>query len=292
MELSPESVRLAAFITGLGVLYLIESILSRRPWHAKRGRRLALHAALAVFNSVVLRLTVAAPLLYLAHTVNEREIGFAPLLGLSGWMEVVTTIVVLDMADYWWHRFNHRIPFLWRFHQVHHVDTHVDVTTALRFHVGELLLSGIVKAVWIVVWGPSIWGFALFELSVSLASQYHHCNVDYPDWLERIVRSWNVTPRMHASHHSALTYTLNANFSTVFSVWDRMFGTFAKPTDEDVQVMGLRYGRDKDLDIGYLLALPFKMPPEAREATRRTESAGADARFEIADGDRGGALRG
>ncbi|MDH3283486.1 MAG: sterol desaturase family protein [Acidobacteriota bacterium] len=270
MELSPETVRLAAFITGLGLFYVVESLLAHRPWHSPRGRRLALHAGLAILNSVILRLAVAGPLLYLAQYVTEREIGIVPWIGVVGWSEVVATVIVLDMADYWWHRLNHRIPFLWRFHQVHHVDTHVDVTTSLRFHFGELLLSGIAKAIWIVVWGPSLWGFALFELSVSLASQYHHSNIDYPDWLEPAVRAVNVTPRMHASHHSALTHTLNANFSTVLSVWDRMFGTFARPTDADLRVMGLRYGRERDLELGYLLALPFRTPPDAWESTRRS----------------------
>jgi sterol desaturase/sphingolipid hydroxylase (fatty acid hydroxylase superfamily) len=261
MPVAPQTVRLAAFLAGLAASGLAESIFPRRPWRAPRARRWAVHGGLASFNTVLVNLTVAAPLAGLAARVQAAGWGIAPLLGLSGIPEILATLVVLDLADYFWHRWNHEAPILWRFHGVHHVDTHVDATTSLRFHPGELLISAGMKAVWILAWGPSVWGFALFELMVSLASQYHHGNFDLPDAVEPAARLLHVTPRMHASHHSAVTRSLNANYATILSVWDRIFGTYIPPAPEHLRVQGLGWGRDRDLAPVYALALPFRRRP-------------------------------
>lgn len=268
MNVAPDTVRLVAFLSLLAVLYAAESLWPVRPWSSPRPRRLLLHLVLALVNTVLLRLTVATPLALLTVYVNRQGWGLAPLLGLSGLPEILATLVALDLADYWWHRVNHRVRFLWRFHQAHHVDTHVDVTTALRFHPGELLLSGLVKATWILIWGPSLWGFAMFELMINAASQYHHSNIDLPDGVESALRLLQVTPRMHASHHSAYSGSLDANFSTILSVWDRLFGTYIPPTPNHLAVQGLPYGRERDLDLQYLLTLPLQSEPAADDTPR------------------------
>jgi len=265
MELKPETVRLLWFAGGLALFYLVESGVHTRPWHDSRSKRLVFHAFLAVLNTALMKLAVAGPLLYWTLIVEARGWGLARWMGLTGVTEIVATVIILDCADYWWHLWNHRIPLLWRFHQAHHVDTHVDVTTSLRFHPGELLLSGVVKAVWLLVWGPSMLAFAIFEASVSLAAQYHHSNFDYPDRVETALRTLTVTPRMHASHHSAMTPTLNSNYSILFSVWDRLFGTYIPPTAEHLEVQGLPYGRDRHLDLGYWFTMPFDRLPTDEE---------------------------
>lgn len=263
MEIHPESLRLIVFLSGLSIFFLLEGIVQARPWHDSRARRLSLHVLMAALNSALLRLTVAGPLLYLSDYVSRHGWGLAPALGLSGLPEILLTVLVLDIGDYWWHRANHRVRFLWRFHQVHHVDTHVDVTTSLRFHPGELLISGLVKASWIVLWGPSALAFAIFEAMVTLSSQYHHSNIDFGDRVEKIVRIFNVTPRMHTSHHSAETHSLDANFSTIFSFWDRVFGTYVTPTPEHLRLQGLPYGRGRELELRQWISLPFRRRPEA-----------------------------
>lgn len=270
MTVTPDTVRLGAFLALLALLYAVESLWPVRAWSSPRPKRLLAHLVLALANTVLLRLTVATPLALLTLYVNRQGWGLAPLFGLSGLAEIVATVVVLDLADYWWHRANHRIPFLWRFHRPHHVDTHMDVTTSLRFHPGELLLSGLVKASWILAWGPSLWGFAIFEVMISAASQYHHSNIDLPDAVEPALRLLQVTPRMHASHHSAYSGSLDANFATIFSFWDRLFGTYVTPTSDHLAVQGLPYGRDRELDLRYLLTLPFE-PETLPDATSRSE---------------------
>lgn len=198
-----------------------------------------------------------APLLYWGNLVREKQWGLAPLLGLEGVAEVVASLIVLDMFDYWWHRWNHRVPFLWRFHKVHHVDTQVDVTTALRFHLGELLISVVVKAAWILTWGPTLWSLAIFEGFVTLAAQFHHSNIDFPDPVERLARLLIVTPRFHASHHTVSQRTRDNNFSTILIFWDKLFGTFQREDAEEMRTLGLPGGRETYLSFLSALKGPF-----------------------------------
>ena len=260
--------RLAVFVAGLALLVAVETIWPKRGWRDSRVRRVLFHGSVAVVNTVLVRLTVAGPLAFLAAWVHREGWGLAAWCGLRGFPEILASLVVLDLADYGWHRANHRVPLLWRFHAPHHTDTHLDVTTALRFHPGELLLSGVVKASWILLWGPSVWGFAIFEIGISLAAQYHHANFDLPDRIEPWLRCVHVTPRMHASHHSADTGSLDANFATILSVWDRIFGTYVEPTAAHLGAVGLAYGRGRDVDAGYLMTMPFR----GREKVEGTDS--------------------
>jgi sterol desaturase/sphingolipid hydroxylase (fatty acid hydroxylase superfamily) len=266
MDVSPRTLRLAALLAGLILLLTMETLRPRRAWHAPRGRRLLFHGGIAAFNTALLQVAWAGPLAALVVTVRERGWGLAGLLRLSGPAEILLSLIVLDLLDYLWHRANHVVPFLWRFHSVHHVDTHVDVTTSLRFHPGELLLSGAAKSIWIVVWGPSLGAFAIFEVMITAAAQFHHGNIDLPDRVEPAVRLLGVTPRMHASHHSAGTRSLDANFATIFSIWDRILGSYVEPTAVHLVEQGLWFGRDSDLSLAYLLTLPLAAPVPRPEA--------------------------
>jgi sterol desaturase/sphingolipid hydroxylase (fatty acid hydroxylase superfamily) len=265
MNLNPSAlpVRLSVFVAGFALLFLVETIRPRRAWSAPRGRRVLINGGLAALNTVIVFLLFAAPRATLADYVGERAWGLAPLLGLAGVAEMAAGILVLDFLNYVWHRANHRVRFLWRFHKVHHVDTHVDVTTSLRFHPGEMILSQLVKASWVIVWGPTLVTFAIFEIATSLAAQYHHGNIDWPDRIEPFVRAVNVTPRMHTAHHSATTASLDSNFGTIFPWWDRVLLTYAEPAPRHLEQQGLRWGRDRDLDPAYLLTLPIR-PPSAQ----------------------------
>ena len=184
-------------------------------------------------------------------------------------VRIIASVIVLDLFDYVWHRLNHRVGTLWRFHKVHHVDTHVDVTTALRFHPGELFISAFAKALWIVIWGPSLWGFAAFEISISLAAQFHHSNIDFPRPVERVLRLFIVTPRFHTSHHTVARRTGDANFATIFILWDRIFGTYREPDDREMQTLGLPEGRDDYLSFQAWLTQPFRPVNRLADVQRR-----------------------
>ncbi|WP_298449207.1 sterol desaturase family protein [uncultured Marinobacter sp.] len=260
-----DDAKLIIFLLGFALLYGVETLFSARPWKEARGKRLRTHLSMAIFNTVLLKLIILAPFLYWTEWVVEQGWGLAPMLGYSGLGGILATIIVLDMLDYWWHRFNHRLGLLWRFHKVHHVDTHVDITTALRFHPGELFISFFVKLTWIALWGPSLAGFIAFEIAVSLASQFHHSNIDLPERWERRLRKFIVTPRFHASHHTVARRTGDANFATIFIVWDRLFGTYAEPDEQEMTHLGLPEGRDDYLSFSTWLTEPFRPRNQAPE---------------------------
>jgi len=147
----------------------------------------------------------------------------------------------------------------------------VDVTTALRFHPGELFISFFVKLLWIAAWGPTLVGFAAFEIAVSLASQFHHSNIDLPERWERFLRLFIVTPRFHTSHHTVSRRTGDANFATIFIVWDRLFGTYREPDEIEMQELGLAEGRDDYLSFTTWLTEPFS-PRNQNQANPEREA--------------------
>ena len=243
----------------------MESLWPRRKRETLRFSRLAFHGCVALFNTLFVRLVIVTPLLIWTNLVREKGWGIGAQLGLKGFTEILVSLIVLDMLDYWWHRFNHRVPLLWRFHKVHHADTHVDVTTALRFHPGELFFSGFAKAAWILIWGPSLWAFAIFEIGISVYAHFHHSNIDLPDRVEKFIRWIHLTPRLHASHHTVKNRTRNGNFSTIFSIWDRLFLTFKEPDFQEMEELGLPEGRDSYLSPFMLLKMPFLSSYNSRE---------------------------
>lgn len=228
---------------------------------------------MAVFNTVFLRLLVVAPFLLWVNYVMTQGWGLSPFLGYVGIAEIIASVIVLDFFNYVWHRLNHRMNPLWRFHKVHHVDTHVDVTTALRFHPGELFISAFAKGIWILLWGPSLWAFAVFEISISLAAQFHHANIDFPDPVERFLRLFIITPRFHTSHHTVERRTGDANFGTIFVVWDRVFGSYEEPDEKEMEILGLPEGRDNYLSFSAWLVEPFKRTNRLQDIRQANESA-------------------
>lgn len=253
--------RLAALLAVLCLMLAAETVRPARAWRDSRLRRLGFHLAVAVSNSIVMRALVLPPLMAWAAFVHGKGWGLAGALRLSGWPEVAASVVVLDLFDYWWHRLNHKVSFFWRFHRAHHADTHVDATTSLRFHLGELVLSAGMKASWLLAWGPSALGFALFETAITAYAQFHHANLDLPDRAEGLLRLVHMTPRLHAAHHTVTLRTRDANYSTIFLWWDRLFGTFQEADAGELRALGLPEGRAGDLSWGAFLAAPVRLGP-------------------------------
>ena len=223
--------------------------------------RLLLHGTVAALNTTIIRILTYVPLLTWIVYVEKSGWGLARWLGLTGWIEFVLSIVVLDIFDYFWHRANHRFTFLWRFHKTHHNDNDMDVLTSLRFHPGEFMISVIVKSFWILIWGPSAIAWFLFEGLVSLSAQMHHSNVDMSDRLDRLIGRVIVTPRFHALHHLVDRSYGDRNFSTILSCWDAIFGTRAPTlsrTDLLEKPLGLPQERNTTLSFLGLLLEPIK----------------------------------
>ena len=263
MNIDLDTGKLIVFLGGLLFFLGIETLTPKRRWHQSRFKRLLFHGGIAAINTVLIRFLIYVPLLLWIVFVEQRGWGISRWLGLTGWVELAASLVVLDLFDYFWHRANHRITFLWRFHKTHHTDTAMDVTTALRFHPGELMISAIAKALWIAVWGPTAIVWFLFEAMVSLCAQFHHSNTDFPDRIERVVSALIVTPRFHASHHAVDRHYGDANFSTIFSLWDHLFRSFQRPkkagtTTHAENSLGLPEARDRAFSPGAWLADPFQ----------------------------------
>ena len=280
MDLNLDSGRLLVFVVGLGVFLVVETLCPARPWHGMRWQRLGFHAGVAALNIVLVRVFAYVPFLLWLVYVDEQGWGLSRWLGLFGWTEFVLSVVVLDLFDYAWHRANHRVPLLWRLHKAHHADTGMDVTTALRFHPGELLVSALMKALWVLVWGPSMIAWFLFEALVSLCAQFHHSNIDFPDRIERWLAWLLVTPRYHAAHHAVDRHYGDANFCTIFSIWDRLFGSYVRPanggeTTRAADALGLPEARELAFSLRAWLDEPLRRRNVALASERANPAAAA-----------------
>jgi sterol desaturase/sphingolipid hydroxylase (fatty acid hydroxylase superfamily) len=256
LNLGIDEIRLLFFLGFLALLLSLETFFPKRKWTSHRGRRLLFHFSVAGFNTLLLKTLAAVPFVIYLEWLNEKNFGLTSFLGLEGLSALIVGLIALDLFDYFWHRWNHTIPFLWRFHKVHHSDLDIDLSTSLRFHPGELFISALVKFVWVTLLGPSIWTFAVFEIGITLASQFHHSNLRLNGVLEKNLAFLTVTPRFHAHHHALETLRRGVNFSTMFSVWDRVFGTYL----EEDQV-ATEFGTDdtyQTLNFVDVMKAPFK----------------------------------
>ena len=168
---------------------------------------------------------------------------------------IVVDLVLLDCWIYFWHRANHAIPMLWRFHQVHHLDENLDVSSALRFHFGEVVLSSLVRAFVILLLAVPLTSVVVFEVLVTVAAMFHHSNIRIPPWLEKPLSYFIVTPSIHFVHHHALRADTDSNYASGLSVWDRIFGSRSDHTRSLDMAMGVEGLRD--VSLVSLILRPF-----------------------------------
>lgn len=214
-------------------------------------RRPLKNFALAAINFVVSPLIVV-PLTALA---SSYALDWRPILwsGLPGF---VLDLLLLDLWIYWWHRANHRIPFLWRFHEVHHLDEMLDTTSALRFHFGEVILSALVRALVIFVLDMPLYSVIAFETLTLMSALFHHSNLKLPAAVERVLSWIIVTPSIHWVHHHARQQDTDSNYSTVLSVWDRLFSSTSSFARKPDMKIGVELRSEKNLVE--LLKRPFQ----------------------------------
>lgn len=237
-------------------------------WTNRRDR--AVHAlrnlALGLFNAVVVALAFAALWLAAAEWASDRGVGLLNVArdraGLPTWAHVALAALLLDAWTYAWHRLNHRIPLLWRFHRVHHADAQMDVTTASRFHIGEIVLSSLLRLPLIVALGVYAWELVAYEALMFAVVQLQHANVALPPRLERLLRRVIVTPGLHKVHHSRFQPETDSNYASLLSVWDRMFGSFRVREDLENLRLGLDdFDAPDDATVRGMLAMPLRPSP-------------------------------
>ena len=193
-----------------------------------------------------------------ATYVTTHQLGVLNMLDLPLWARVLATVVFMDFMLYVWHLLNHEVPFLWRFHRVHHSDLNMDVSTATRFHIGELAMSAVIKISLVFFIGASPVGVAIFESALVLCAQFHHCSLKTPGWFETFFWILFVPPSMHRIHHSVVIKERDTNYGTIFSTWDRWLGTLLTGIDQGRIRIGVgAYRKPEKLNLNNLLVMPF-----------------------------------
>ncbi len=240
-------------------LLLMESFFPLRKVVISRWVRIYRNISLALVGYIIIKLIFLPYLVILANFAQEKKLGLLNIISLSLWPKILCSIILMDFTLYFWHLANHKVPFLWRFHLVHHTDLEMDVSTASRFHFGELILSVFFRAFQILIFGIDPLGVLIFETSITFFAFFHHSNFKLPLAFERALNKIIVTPRMHAIHHSQILAETDSNFSTIFSFWDRPFKTLSLNIPQKDITIGVSSYRDsKDLIFSRLLFLPFK----------------------------------
>ena len=240
----------------------------------ERTRHALKNVTLGIINAVVTGLLFVGLWWSVAAWAEGQQFGLLHGLALPAWARLAAALLLFDAWMYWWHRFNHRIPFLWRFHRTHHSDPKMDVTTANRFHIGEIALSAVLRVPVIALLGLQLCELALYELAMFTVVQFHHANIALPAWLDRAVRLLIVTPFMHKVHHSRWQPETDSNYSSLFSFWDRLFGSFRMRENPHTLRLGLdEFSRPEDHTLSGLLATPLKQVQRATgEAPANTAS--------------------
>ncbi len=211
---------------------------------------------LAVINTVLFTLLCGACVCTWAIVMREHQIGFFELAAFPYWLEVATTVLLLDFVAWIWHRANHRSSLLWRFHAVHHSDHHFDASTAFRFHPGELLISLGVRLSVVTFTALPIAGLVAFEVLYGFFNLFVHSDIRIHERAERWLGTVFVTPSLHRMHHSVRPSELNQNFGTIFSWWDRLGRTYTYANARTPVTIGLPHQRGP-VGLHDAMTLPF-----------------------------------
>src|SRR6266705_2400182 len=216
-------------------LLLLQWRFPLRRQHFSALHRLVRNFVLSIPGFAVVRLAMLPIPIAVGMWAQDRHIGLLNWLPLPGWVAVIATFLLMDYAYWWWHWANHMVPIFWRFHNVHHTDLDMDVSTAARFHFGEMIFSVGFLSVAVTVFGIA------------------------PIKLEQILNLILVTPRMHGIHHSIVQRETNSNWGTIFCWWDKLHRTLRRDVPQDAIIIGVAaYREEHELTWGKLLALPFR----------------------------------
>jgi len=254
------AIRFSFFFIILIVMAVWEILAPRRPLKTSKTVRWYSNLGLVFINTLALRIFLPIQAVGATIWVQHRGWGLLNNVSLPNWLEIVIAVLALDFVIYLQHAMFHFIPLFWRLHRVHHTDLDFDVTTGIRFHPIEILLSMGIKMVAVIILGPSPLAVILFEILLNATSMFNHGNVRLSNSIDRVLRLFLVTPEMHRVHHSVLIKEYNSNFGFNLPWWDRLLGTYrAQPqAGHEAMTIGLALSRDPNaLIFPRLLILPF-----------------------------------
>ncbi|MTI42731.1 sterol desaturase family protein [Roseibium hamelinense] len=246
---------------------LLEIALPKRDLSIERRGRWPTNWAFVILDSILVRLVFPIGGVGLAYLAAREGWGLFNLVEVPVWIAGIVAFLVLDFIVWLQHWAAHKVPVLWRIHRVHHADGDMDVTTALRFHPVEILLSFVWKGLFIVALGAPVEAVLVFEIVLNGAAMFNHANVALPRWLDAALRLIVVTPDMHRVHHSARMIETDSNYGFNLSIWDRVFATYTDQPEggHDGMQIGLSEETSKQARrFSWSLLFPLKNDPARR----------------------------
>lgn len=254
-------IRLAIF-AGLFVIFAaLEIFVPRRELRPVKAKRWITNWTIVILDSVLVRLAFKSAAVGGALWAQSAGIGLFNVIAAPAWLAVAISFLVLDFAIWLSHLASHKIPILWRVHRMHHSDIDIDVSTAIRFHPIEILLSMVWKYAVVIALGAPAISVLIFEVVLNGGAMFNHANMRLPAWLDRVLRLIIVTPDMHRVHHSSDPHETDSNYGFNLSIWDRMFATYvAQPAlGHDGMQIGLTQWQDeKPSRLDWTLMVPFR----------------------------------
>ncbi|MEX0929386.1 MAG: sterol desaturase family protein [Balneolales bacterium] len=267
----------AQIIVMAGILILLFLWESVHPFYAyftgtfkSRGKHATRNLIIGAINGLLVSMVFIGLWLSASVWAEENRFGIMHWLQDAGdlpiWTHAAGAVLLLDFWTYSWHRMNHEIRFFWRFHSVHHSDNKMDVTTASRFHLGEIFFSSLFRIPLIALFGVYLWELVFYEIIMFGIVQFHHANIGLPERYDRVLRTVIVTPNMHRVHHSRWQPETDSNYSSLFSFWDRIARTFRlNPKPETIKPGLNELDREADQTVQGMLKTPLAKKDPATE---------------------------
>jgi sterol desaturase/sphingolipid hydroxylase (fatty acid hydroxylase superfamily) len=248
------------------LLFILETKFQLRERVQSRWKRIIINFLVSIPSFALLRLLFIPLLVWLAYKNEQWQFGLNYLYAAPTWLEAAIAFLLLDYSNYLWHIVLHKVPLMWRFHLVHHTDLDLDITTAFRFHFGELIGSVFFRGAAVILIGVSPLLVLIYEIAFDAANQFQHSNMKISFRFEKLLNKILVTPRMHGIHHSMKKRETESNFSIIFSFWDRLHNTIRVNVSQEKIITGVPvYANEKELTTGLLLQLPFTKIREWKE---------------------------
>jgi sterol desaturase/sphingolipid hydroxylase (fatty acid hydroxylase superfamily) len=265
-------VRLGAFFAVLAAMAVWELAAPRRRREIPRLVRWSNNFAIVALDAALVRLVFPTVAVGLALTVQHQGWGLFSAVPAPAWLAVLLTVVVLDLAMYLQHVLFHAVPALWRLHRMHHADLEFDVSTGIRFHPLEILLSMAIKLAMVAALGAPAAAVLVFEILLNATAMFNHANIRMPVWLDRVLRWIVVTPDMHRIHHSVESRETNSNFGFNLPWWDRLLGTYKPDPSQGHERMTIGIERFRSVDelrIDRMLLQPLRGPADGSPINER-----------------------
>lgn len=269
---SADQYRFGIFVAILILMAVLEFFLPRRSVKANRSLRWTSNLGIVILDSIVVRVLIPTTTIAVALYAEASSYGLFNLISVPFLLTCIASIVLLDLFIYGQHVVFHKIKWLWRFHRMHHSDTHIDVTTGIRFHPVEIVLSLLIKFAVIIIFGIPAVAIVIFEIILNATAMITHSNLYLPGRLDKWLRWLVVTPDMHRIHHSIHRHETDSNYGFNLSIWDRLFRTYSETPEDSHEKMKIgieifREPREQVLDK--MLTQPFRGNSDTANHTPR-----------------------